>query len=273
VSEPPQIRVFTVERATLDFGEATTLVWIADHAEQVLLRYPGSEERVDSSGSRTVEPRQSTAYTLVAQNRLGETTQTVQIQVNPTFATPTPQATATPQATFMPVPALEPAIESAVTPTEMAVEATGALPTTGPGLTLLPITGTAPTTEEAADPLPQAAAEIATEITAETVTETAQAEMARAQETASSEAAIGETVEERTEGTLEAPAVALIPPIATAIPAPEPDMMPLAAAPEGPPATARMRLLALLGGGVLILGAPLLFAFIWMIVWSAWRRA
>jgi len=87
---PPQILVFKADRTTLTAGESVTLYWQVNDAAAVLLRSPEGEIPIGPVGNLVVQPLQTANYTLVARNPTGETSQPIDLLVNPAVPTPLP---------------------------------------------------------------------------------------------------------------------------------------------------------------------------------------
>lgn len=137
---PPQIELFSVDRATLATGQTTQINWFVREADQVFLQGNGAEQRVGSVGSLEVQPAQTTAYLLIARNLAGEVSASVTVTVNP--------APTVADATLSPTP-LPIATETATTLTEIAVLPATATPVPAMSATpiptpLLPTPTTAP---------------------------------------------------------------------------------------------------------------------------------
>ncbi len=76
---------------TISEGDATTLTWKTDNATEVTI--DNGVGTVDVSGSRRVNPTQTTTYTLTAKGAGGTQTATATVTVNAKQAPPPPQMT------------------------------------------------------------------------------------------------------------------------------------------------------------------------------------
>jgi peptidoglycan-associated lipoprotein len=87
---PPQLAPtasLTANPNTISPGQSTTLTWNTEHATDITIDQLG---KVDASGSRTMQPSQSTTYHLVAKNAVG--TQEATARVTVVQAAPPPPA-------------------------------------------------------------------------------------------------------------------------------------------------------------------------------------
>jgi peptidoglycan-associated lipoprotein len=78
---PPQLAPtasLTANPNTISPGQSTTLTWNTEHATDVTIDQLG---QVDPSGSRTMQPTQSTTYHLVAKNAVGTQEATARVTV------------------------------------------------------------------------------------------------------------------------------------------------------------------------------------------------
>ncbi len=76
--EPVQIVSFVANPPSIQAGQASTLVWQVNNADEVTITGLG---RVDQSGSSSVSPTTTTTYTLTARNSAGAISQSVTITV------------------------------------------------------------------------------------------------------------------------------------------------------------------------------------------------
>lgn len=265
---PPDVRVLSVDRGQIDYGEQAMLVWVVDGAEQVILRYPGGEDAVEAAGSRAVEPALSARYTLIAANQWGETEADVMVFVRPTHTTPTPAAPdsvasapatpepATPEAAT-PEPVTSETAMSVAQPSEAQTSAPEAQAMTEPDAaepdTAEPVTPSVPA--EGGDRVDESIPEATAEPAAHDAPSTTDGSSRLDEETQNA----GDAVARVPPVATESPAVAVVPDSAPDVEATDED-------------SARVRLLALVTGSLLILGGPLLFAFVWIVVWSVWRK-
>jgi hypothetical protein len=74
---PPTITSFTASDRVIEAGGTVVLTWKTENAEQVLL----NEERTGPSYSKEVSPKETTTYTLVAKNTVGERRKNITIKV------------------------------------------------------------------------------------------------------------------------------------------------------------------------------------------------
>jgi peptidoglycan-associated lipoprotein len=86
---PAPTASLTANPNTITAGQSTTLIWKTDYATDVSIDQLG---KVDPSGSRTVNPTDSTTYHLVAKNDTGTQEATARVTVTPAAAAPPPQA-------------------------------------------------------------------------------------------------------------------------------------------------------------------------------------
>ena len=90
---PPQLAPtasLTANPNTITPGQSTTLTWSTEHATDVTIDQLG---KVDPSGSRTVQPGQSTTYHLVAKNAVGTQEATARVTVVQSPPPPPPAQT------------------------------------------------------------------------------------------------------------------------------------------------------------------------------------
>jgi hypothetical protein len=88
----PQMNGFGANPGTIQKGQSTTLSWgPVFNATSVILQSPDGSSGVATPGSRTVAPKQTTTYTLIAYcgNRSAQLQVTVKV-INPQQPTPTP---------------------------------------------------------------------------------------------------------------------------------------------------------------------------------------
>ncbi len=85
---PAPTASLTANPNTITAGQSTTLIWKTDYATSVNIDQIGP---VDPSGSRTVNPTESTTYRLVAKNDTGTQEATARVTVTPAAAAPPPQ--------------------------------------------------------------------------------------------------------------------------------------------------------------------------------------
>jgi hypothetical protein len=79
--DSPIIDFFLVDVNTITEGESVKLSWQVNDADTVTIT-PGIDE-VDSSGSQTVSPGETTTYILTATNSAGSVTESLIVTVNP----------------------------------------------------------------------------------------------------------------------------------------------------------------------------------------------
>jgi serine/threonine-protein kinase len=85
---PPTIHYFEADRTTINLGEAVQLRWDLVGAKEAFLTYDDDIEGVVAPGEKIVAPDETTRYTLLARNEVGETRREVTIVVN--APTPSP---------------------------------------------------------------------------------------------------------------------------------------------------------------------------------------
>jgi hypothetical protein len=80
--ERPEVRILGFQSIPVNItaGEAASLIWKTENADQVSIDGIGN---VDRNGSTSVSPTETTTYTLRASNRYGETAATATVQVTP----------------------------------------------------------------------------------------------------------------------------------------------------------------------------------------------
>ncbi len=237
---PPTIRVFGVDRSPIPYGETATILWDVVNANSVLLRYPGGEEMVAAQDSRQVTPEVSTAYTIFAASSVGEAEQTVLVEVEAQFSAPT----APPEAAAPPVVEAPTATETPIwTLTSMPTE------TSTPTWTPMP-TETATSEAPVQSPLE--------------LPETAALASVPEEQSAEAESATPATVVVTATVASEPADQATAPPVTLIVPG---ENLEAASAPVSD--TER----AFAASGILfVIGAPLLFAGIWLLVWYIMRR-
>ncbi|MEX1019299.1 MAG: hypothetical protein WDZ49_06550, partial [Litorilinea sp.] len=266
----PLIQEFRVDPSQIAYGEQAMLTWVVEQATQVTLHPAAGEDAngvdsVASVGNRSVEPALSTRYTLIAVNGAGETRADVMLFVKPSHTTPTPQ----PTPTLDPAPALAQPATPAPDPTAV-LDLPAPEVATATAIAIVPTLVPEPEIASAAEtPTPEDAPTVADAATVAPLASVTP--VASVTEIPAPEAVSGGESEPESDPAPEV--VALVPPVVTALPTIESNTD----APPSPvsvadPESDRVRLLALITGSALILGAPLLFAFVWVIVWSIWRK-
>jgi hypothetical protein len=257
---PPTIRLFAVDRSPISYGESATLSWDVVDSTQVMLRYPGGEEVVPAQSSRSVSPEKSTEYSLVASSPVGQAEAVLSVEVNPLISAPTPDpasagaevaavastASWTPSWTPTSVPGETPAPTNTVAPvnTPMSSDMLMVTETPMPGNT--PITSVPPDMETDDMPEPAAVAQATSPPVITLVVTPEPVSLSQG--------------DDQTETSAPPPVVVLDPV-------------------DGQTADARLtsdvsgaeRTYLLVGLSVLI-GVPILFGGIWLIVWLTWKR-
>ena len=135
-SGAPRITKFSANKTSIAVGDEVTLTWSTSGASKVYLEYVTTREEVGRSGSRSMQPGITTAYTLIAQNSKGKVTKKITVKVSE--PTGTPQPTRPPTNTPRPKPSATPTETS--TPTNTATPTKTSIPTAtaSPTRTLTP---------------------------------------------------------------------------------------------------------------------------------------
>lgn len=75
----PKVEVFQTDERVLNLGSPIHLSWIVQHADEVSI----DGEKVEASGLWKLMPRETTTYTLVASNEIGEVRATCEVSLPP----------------------------------------------------------------------------------------------------------------------------------------------------------------------------------------------
>ena len=95
-ANPPVIKDFSVAKSTISSGESTILFWQIENADKITIN--NGVGSVDFIGNTEVKPTTSTTYTVVASNKAGNVTKSVNITVLAKTVPPeSPPATTPPQ--------------------------------------------------------------------------------------------------------------------------------------------------------------------------------
>jgi hypothetical protein len=233
----PRINQFGGDRTRIDFGESTTLFWDVSGADSVVLYTAEGQEPLPAQGSKTVSPERQTSYSLIAQNAGGNVGAEVVIDVNPVFWTPTPvdaadAAAPLPVVTDTPTPV----------PTETPLPTPSETPTEIPTETPTVIPTVIPTERPTDTPVPT---ETPTLVPASIPT--------------SSSTPLPEAVSvdggSQADSNMAGGAGQVV-------------VIATPAANQGD----QLQRLMLFGGFVFVIGVPLLFAGIWLLVYSLWKK-
>jgi hypothetical protein len=253
ITTPPEIRAFVADRTTINFGETMMLAWEVAGADTVALRSPGGEELLPAQGTKPMTPAETTTFTLVARGPGGESSAAVQLIVNAVIAAPTAPP-AEEAATDLALPTDTPAWTPTWTPAPLPVDTPLPMPTLIPMDT--PFSPhVIPADQAAAGQVISpgellAPGQVITPSRIVTIVIT--------------------TVPENPAPDAITEAVALAQP--TAAGEVNLELLPAVASAREEASTARAQRLLLLAGLGFVMGAPLLFGAIWIVVWAVWRR-
>lgn len=251
ITTPPEIRAFDADRTTINFGEPMMLAWEVAGADTVALRSPGGEELLPAQGNKTMTPAETTTFTLVARGPGGESSAAVQVVVNAVIAAPTAPPVEE-AVTDLALPIDTPTWTPAPLPVDTPIPIATPIPMDTPIQThVVPADQVAPGQMITSDQL-IAPGQVITPSRIVTIVITT------VPESAATSGAITE-------------AVALAPPTAASA---EVDLtlLPAVASAREEAATARAQRLLLLAGLGFVMGAPLVFGAIWIVMWAVWRR-
>ncbi len=132
----PKITKFSADKTSIAVGDKATLTWSTSGAAKVYLEYVTTREVVDRSGSRTMQPGITTAYTLIAQNSKGKVSKKITIKVSEPTGTPPP--TEPPTNTPRPKPSATPTETPTPTNTPTSTKTPVPSATASPTRTLTP---------------------------------------------------------------------------------------------------------------------------------------
>ncbi len=130
----PRITKFSADKTSIAVGDKATLTWSTSGATKVYLEYVTTREVVGRSGSRTMQPGITTAYTLIAQNSKGKVSKKITIKVSEPTGTPPPTQppTNTPRPKPSATPSETPTPTNTPTPTKTLIPSPTASPTRTP---------------------------------------------------------------------------------------------------------------------------------------------